>query len=164
MGIKNSKGFILLRVQSRFNLCFQGCLIYCRLNRRAQFVKMTSILHLLTEALKRDLEWLGYKITYLVKKLTLQYQRRVDGVKWVQLVTHPRNMKHRTWKHPRYLTVVQKTSKSQTKKTNVRTASSLSQQNQGLFNNCELSDPVLAVLLTNNSFRMGLIFSLYYSV
>lgn len=42
---------------------------------------MTSILHLLTEALKRDLEWLGYKITYLVKKLTLQYQRRVDGVK-----------------------------------------------------------------------------------
>ena len=44
-------------------------------------MKLTSILHLLTEALKRDLVWLGYQITYLVKKLILQYQRRVDGVK-----------------------------------------------------------------------------------
>ena len=53
---------------------------------------------------------MGYKITHLVKKLILQYQRRIDGVKWVQLVTYPRNMKHRTWKHPRYLTVVKKAS------------------------------------------------------
>ena len=45
-------------------------------------MKLTSILHLLTEALKRDLVWLGYQITYLVKKKRiLQYQRRVDGVK-----------------------------------------------------------------------------------
>ena len=70
-GLEIRKGLFCSGFNQVLTFAFRGRLIYGRLNQRARFVI----------AFKRDLVWMGYKITYLVKKLILQYQRRVDVVK-----------------------------------------------------------------------------------